>query len=101
MENLMNEPVVASPEMRQAHSRAIRKLHKWKLDYQEVSNAIRATKQILRHFSEDRYAQLALRGLRGDAHELMMYRFNIKQALRATAYRYAPREMVELTRKAG
>lgn len=91
----MNEPVVASPEMRQAHSRAIRKLHKWKLDYQEVSNAIRATKQILRRFSEDRYAQLALRGLRGDAHELMMYRFNIKQALRATSYRYAPREMVD------
>ena len=91
----MNEPVVASPEMRQAHSRAIRKLHKWKLDYQEVSNAIRATKQILRRFSEDRYAQLALRGLRGDAHELMIYRFNIKQALRATSYRYAPREMVD------
>lgn len=91
----MNEPVVASSEMRQAHSRAIRKLHKWKLDYQEVSNAIRATKQILRHYSEDRYAQLALRGLRGDAHELMMYRFNIKQALRATSYRYAPREMID------
>jgi hypothetical protein len=95
----MNEPVIASPEMRQAHSRALRKLQKWKLDYQEVSNAIRATKQILRHYSEDRYAQLALRGLRGDAHELMMYRFNIKQALRATAYRYASREAVEAARK--
>lgn len=101
MENLTNEPTVVSPEMRQAHSRAIRRLRKWKLDYQEVTNAIQATKRILRHYSEDRYAQLALRGLRGDARELMLRRRYIKQALRITAYRYAPREMVEQARKVG
>lgn len=101
MRNLTNEPTVVSPEVRQAHSRALRKLLKWKHDYREMSNAIRATKQILRHYGEDRYAQITLRTLRLEANWLMSRRELIKEGLRYYSYRYAPREMVELARRVG
>lgn len=99
MRNLTNEPTVVSPEVRQAHSRALRKLLKWKHDYREMSNAIRATKQILRHYGEDRFAQITLRTLRTEANCMMIRRDNLKEILRFCSYRYAPREMVELARK--
>ena len=101
MRNLTNEPPVVSREVRQAHSRALRKLLKWKHDYCELSNAIRATKQILRHYGEDRFAQITLRALRTEANYLMNRREFIKEDLRFYSYRYAPREMVELARKVG
>ena len=97
----MNEPIVVSPEMRQAHSKAIRNLHKWKMDYREVSNAIRTAKWYLRNTSDDRFWQLSLRALRGDAFALMEERTWLKGRLRNTAYRYAPREMVEAIRRIG
>lgn len=101
MRNLTNEPTVVSHEVRQAHSRALRKLLKWKHDYREMSNAIRATKQILRHYGEDRFAQITLRTLRNEANCMMYRREFLKEDLRFYSYRYAPREMVELARRAG
>ncbi len=101
MRNLTNEPTVVSHEVRQTHSRALRKLLKWKVDYREMSNAIRATKQILRHYGEDRFAQITLRSLRNEARVLMIRRELMKVDLSFWSYRYAPSEMVEMARKAG
>ena len=101
MRNLTNEPTVVSHEVRQAHSRALRKIHKWKSDYREMSNAIRATKQILRRFSEDRFAQITLRTLRVEANYLMSRHPLLKAELRYYSYPYASRELVELARRVG
>ena len=92
---MMNDFPIASAETRRLHSQWIRKRDKWRNDYNEVSNCIRATKAILRRFPDDRFAQITIRSLRQSAKELMWTRRRIKSVLRGTAYPWAPREAVE------
>lgn len=92
---MMNDFPIASAETRRLHSQWIRKRDKWRNDYNEVSNCIRATKAILRRFPDDRFAQITIRSLRQSANELMWTRRRIKSFLRGTAYPWAPREAVE------
>ena len=83
---------MASPELRRAHSKALRKRDAWRVRYGAISGAIRATKGRIasaNHRHEfDREADVMLAALRMHADLLMMERYAIKQMLRATAYQY-------------
>ena len=91
---MMNDFPIASAETRRLHSKWVNKRDKWRNDYLEISNCIRATKSILRRFPDDRFAQITLRSLRGEAYRLMVDRQWICSFLRATSYPWAPREAV-------
>ena len=92
---MMNDFPIASAETRRLHSKWVNKRDKWRNDYLEVSNCIRATKSILRRFPDDRFAQITLRSLRGEAYSLMEDRQVIRVLLRETSYPWAPREAVD------
>jgi len=90
---MMNDFPIASAETRRLHSQWIRKRNKWRNDYNEVSNCIRATKAILRRFPDDRFAQITIRSLRQSASSLMEDRAIMRSFLRVTAYPWAPRSV--------
>jgi len=82
----------ASPEIRRAHSKAIRRRVMWRERYAVLSKSIRNTKQSLqgahRANSIDHQAAMKLRALRMMADYMMYERDIIKQQLRMTAYEY-------------
>lgn len=92
---MMNDFPVASRETIRNHSRWLNKRDKWRKDYAEVANCIRATKSILKHYPNDRYAQINIRALRERANQMMDTRAVIRGWLQDLAYTYAPRDAVD------
>lgn len=91
---------IVSEALRRANSRAVADRDRWRQRYATTAMAIRRTKsriRLARNFGNlelERGEQVVLEALRVQAELLMMFREDISIALRDTAYRYAPREMV-------